>query len=158
MTVTAWRFVKAKLQDQAFSGEGARRFGGRWNSPGTLVVYAAGGISLALLELLAHLEDASLLRSYVLFRLDFKDTFIETLDEAVLPKGWRDSPSPPGVKAIGDRWFRESRSAVLSVPSAVVPLERNYLINPAHPDFRRIETSGPVKYEFDPRIIRLARG
>jgi len=158
MTVTAWRFAKAKHADQAFAGEGARKFGGRWNNPGTPVVYAASGISLALLELLAHLEDASILPSYVLFRADINDSLIETLDQAILPKDWRDSPAPASVKALGDKWFEQSRSAVLAVPSAISPPEKNYLINPAHPDFRKIKTSGPVDYEYDPRIMELARG
>jgi RES domain-containing protein len=158
MTITAWRFAKAKHAGEAFSGEGARRFGGRWNNPGTPIVYAASGISLALLELLAHLEDASILPSYVLFRADIKDNLIETLDEANLPKEWRASPAPATDKALGDLWYKQSRSAVLCVPSAITPSERNYLVNPAHPDFHKINVSGPVDYEFDPRIIDLARG
>jgi len=158
MTITAWRFAKAKHAGEAFSGEGARRFGGRWNNPGTPIVYAASGISLALLELLAHLEDAGILPFYVLFRADIKDNLIETLDEANLPKEWRASPAPATVKALGDLWFKQSRSAVLSVPSAITPSERNYLVNPAHPDFRKIKVMGPIDYEFDPRIIDLARG
>ena len=158
MTISAWRFAKAKHADEAFSGEGARRFGGRWNNPGTPIVYAAGGISLALLELLAHLEDAGILPSYVLFRAEIKDNLIETLDEVSLPKDWRAAPAPATVKAIGDTWYRQSRSAVLSVPSAITPSERNYLVNPAHPDFRKIKVSGPLDYEFDPRILDLARG
>ena len=157
MTIIAWRFVKAKHQEQAFAGEGARQFAGRWNNPGAPIVYAASGISLALLELLAHLEDASILSSYVLFRADINEKLVETLDDASLPNDWRASPAPPSTRAIGDHWFQGSRSAVLSVPSAVSPLERNYLINPAHPDFRKIKISGPLEYAFDPRIVELAR-
>jgi RES domain-containing protein len=158
LTVSAWRFVKAKHADHAFAGEGARRFGGRWNSPGSPVVYTAGSISLALLELLAHLEDASILPSYVLFRANIHANLIETLEEAILPKNWRGSPAPTSVKMLGDKWVQASRSAVLAVPSAISPAEKNYLINPAHPDFSKIKTSGPVDYEYDPRIMTLARG
>jgi RES domain-containing protein len=157
MTTTAWRFVKAKHQDHPFAGEGARLFGGRWNNPGTPIVYAASAISLALLELLAYLEDASVLSSYVLFRAEIRENLIETLATAILPRDWRASPAHPSTKAIGDKWFHESRSAVLSVPSAVSPLERNYLVNPAHRDFRKIKTSGPLEYVFDPRIVELTR-
>jgi len=157
MTLTAWRFTKAKHADGAFTGEGAREYGGRWNSPGTPAVYTAATISLGLLELLVHLEDVSILSSYVLFRADIKESLIETLDDAILPSDWRACPTPAGTKAIGDKWFQEARSAVLSVPSAVTVLERNYLVNPAHPDFRKIKISDLFQYEFDPRLTRLAR-
>jgi RES domain-containing protein len=134
------------------------KLGGRWNNPGTPIVYTAGGISLALLEHLAHLEDASILPFCTVFRADIKDNLIETLDEARLPKNWRSSPASASVKALGDPRFKQSRSVVLSVPSAIAHREMNYPVNPAHPDFRRIKITGPIVYEFGPRIKDLARG
>lgn len=157
MTATAWRFVKAKYQDKAFEGEGARKFPGRWNTAAAPMVYAASAISLAILELLTYIDDTSILPSYVLFGADISDSLIETLPDANLPPDWRASPAPASTKAIGDAWFLLRRSAVLSVPSAVVPTERNYLINPTHPEFGKIKLSGPVDYKFDPRVLQLVR-
>jgi len=157
MTATAWRFVKAKYQDKAFEGEGARKFPGRWNTAAALMVYAASSISLAVLEILAYINDTSLLPSYVLFRADIRDSLIETLPDADLPADWRAVPAPDSTKAIGDNWFRKRRSAVLSVPSAVIASERNYLINPSHRDFGKIKVSGPVRYDFDPRLLQFVR-
>jgi len=157
MTAIAWRFLKAKYQNKAFAGEGAQKFPGRWNTASTPMVYTSSAVSLAILELLAYIEDASLLPSYLLFRADFSDNLIETLQDADLPSDWRAFPAPDSTKTIGDRWFHQGHSAVLCVPSAVVPLERNYLINPVHRDFRKIKLSGPVDFEFDPRLMQLVR-
>jgi len=157
MTAIAWRFVKAKYQEKAFAGEGAQKFPGRWNTAAFPVVYTCGSVSLAILELLAYIEDASLLPSYLLFRADLPENLMETLPDADLPSDWRGFPAPDSTKTIGDTWFQQGRSAVLSVPSALVPLERNYLINPVHRDFRKIKLSGPVDFEFDPRLMQLVR-
>lgn len=157
MTTIAWRFVKAKYQDKAFAGEGAQQFPGRWNSAAFPVVYTSGAISLAILELLAYIEDARLLPSYLLFRADLPERLMETLQDADLPSDWRGFPAPDSTKTIGDTWLHQGRSAVLSVPSAVVPLERNYLINPLHRDLRKIQLSGLVDFDFDPRVIEVVR-
>jgi len=157
MTTIAWRFVKAKYQNKAFAGEGAQKFPGRWNTAAFPMVYTSSAVSLAVLELLAYIEDASLLASYLLFRADLGDSLMETLQDADLPSDWRSVPAPDSTKTIGDTWFHQGRSAVLSVPSAVVPLERNYLINPVHRDFRKIKLSGPVDFEFEPRLMQLVR-
>jgi len=157
VTTIAWRFVKAKYQDKAFAGEGAQKFPGRWNTAASPVVYTSSAASLAILELLAYIEDARLLTSYLLFRADLPEDLMETFKDADLPSDWRCFPAPDSTKIIGDTWFQQGRSAVLSVPSAVVPLERNYLINPVHRDFRKIKLSGPVDFDFDPRVIKLVR-
>ena len=157
MTTIAWRFVKAKYQDKPLAGEGAQKFPGRWNTAAFPVVCTSGSVSLAILELLAYIEDASLLRSYLLFRADLPQNLVETLPDAELPSDWRGFPAPDSTKTIGDTWFQQGRSAVLSVPSALVPLERNYLINPVHRDFRKIKLSGPVDFEFEPRLMQSVR-
>jgi RES domain-containing protein len=157
VTVPAWRLVKAKFAELAFSGDGSKKFGGRWNNPGIPLVYTAGTISLAILEILVHLEQASLLSAYVVFKAEFVEELIESLGETDLPPDWRLSPSPAAVKAVGDAWFLGSRSAVLSVPSAIIPGERNYLLNPRHADFHKIKVSGPIEHEFDPRIMQLVK-
>lgn len=154
--ITAYRIVKSRhaaSSRAAFDGEGARLFGGRFNSPGTAVVYAAGSESLAILEVIVHLEDAGILPSYSLCAATFDEGVVERLDESLLPEGWRSDPPPMAAQAVGDAWVKEGRSAVLSVPSAVVPRERNYLINSLHPDFYAVELSEPEPFAFDERLL-----
>ncbi|MEW6567705.1 MAG: RES domain-containing protein [Chloroflexota bacterium] len=154
MSLRSWRMVKRKRADEAFTGEGARQYGGRWNSPGVLVVYTAEHASLAVLEVLVHLGTAQLLPDYVLFWVEFEDTLVERLDEADLPRDWRSYPAPLSLRAIGDQWVSEARSAVLSVPSAVVPVERLYLLNVQHADFRKVRTGDAQPFPLDPRLQR----
>ena len=150
---TAWRIVKSRRARSAFDGEGARLYGGRWNSPGTRVVYAAGSVSLAVLEILVHLEDAEILSSYSLCAVEFADGLIEPLDRSGLPADWRSYPAPPGLRRIGDAWVRGGSSVILEVPSAVVERESNYLINPEHPDFASVNVGEPEPFGLDPRLI-----
>lgn len=147
-----WRLVKAKYADAAFNGEGARRYGGRFNGVGTALVYTSGSLALAELEILVNLPTERLLSSYVAFRIHFEADLIEELPAERLPANWRQDPAPRSVKNIGDEWVQSGRSVVLRVPSAVVPSEFNYLIDPAHPDFSRLEISPPFDPQVDPRL------
>jgi RES domain-containing protein len=150
----AFRLVKARRSGRAFDGEGARLHGGRWNSPGTAVVYTADSLALAALELLVHLEASPLLAAYVWMRVEFDRSLVRGVDPASLPPGWHAYPAPMALQQIGDAWVAEARSAVLQVPSAVVRTERNYLINPAHRDFRKLAIGRPVPFDVDPRLRR----
>jgi len=138
VTVTAWRICKRRYAATAFDGEGAKRFGGRLNSKGVAIVYTAESVALAALEMLVHLESADLLARYLVRSARFDDSLVSDLDRRKLPKSWRQSPTPHAVQRIGDEWIAGGRSAVLRVPSAVIPSEYNYLLNPAHPDFRHV--------------------
>ncbi len=152
---TAWRIVKEKYATppaNPFDGEGARRAGGRWNTKGQAVVYTAGSLSLAALEMLVHLDDAALLHSYVAISVEIPDLLIHDLDPADLPTGWDASESPPELQAIGTRWLEEAARPVLGVPSAVIVSEFNYVLNPAHPDFPRLRIGRPQPFHFDPRL------
>ncbi len=148
----AWRIVKAKHAAAAFSGEGAARNGGRWNSRGIAVVYTSGTKSLAALENLVHLNPPIRFK-YAAMRLEFDRTLLERVPLKNLPADWRAEPSPLSAKRIGDVWVREGRSAVLELPSVIISGEPNYLLNPAHPDFRRIIIGKPEKFTFDPRLL-----
>ena len=149
---TAWRIVKEKHAAAAFSGDGAAKFGGRWNSRGVPVVYTSGTKSLAALEILVHLNPPMFFR-YVAFRLEFAESLVETLAVKTLPTDWRDEPPPPSTQAMGDAWARSARTAVLALPSVIISGEPNYLLNPAHPDFRRITIGKPEKFTFDSRLL-----
>ena len=155
--ITAWRLVKSRHARAAFDGEGARLYGGRWNSPGTRVAYASDSVALAALEVLAHLQSTAVLQAYSLATIRFPESGVETLDLASLPADWRAFPSPPGNQAIGDRWVADRRSLVLRVPSAIVPSAGNYLINPAHPRFAAAVIEPPEQFAFDPRLLKRLR-
>ncbi len=150
---TGWRIVKSRHASSAFDGEGARLYGGRWNSPGTRMVYTASSISLAVLEVLVHLQEARLLSSYSLVATRFDDGLIERLDHSRLPDGWRAYPAPPELQQIGDEWVKSLRSAVLEIPSVIVQRESNYLLNPAHPDFPSMSIGEPEPFTFDERLV-----
>ena len=148
----AWRLVKARWAATAFDGEGARLGGGRWNSPGVPPVYLAGTLELAELEVLVNLPSPRVLGAYVAFRVGVPGGVVERLPRSALPPDWRRDPAPRSVRAVGDRWVAEGRSAVLRVPSAVVPSSPNYLVNPAHPDAGRLAIDGPFDPALDPRL------
>ncbi len=151
---TAWRIVKTRFTAQAFDGEGAHLNGGRWNSVGVRMVYTAGSISLAVLELVVHLENTQVLPSYSLFAVHFNDSVVTRLDGSRLPTNWASNPAPPELFTIGDAWIASQSSVVLEVPSAIVESETNYLINPGHPDFKSLIIDPPRPFRLDPRLVR----
>lgn len=148
----SWRIVKTRFAADAFSGEGARLYGGRWNSPGVAMVYTAGSVSLATLELLVHLDNTSVLPSFAIFPVEFDDSLIELLDLATLPPDWSQSPPSTSLQTIGDDWISRASSVVLRVPSAVIENENNYLINPAHTDFKKLVIGSMEALRLDPRL------
>jgi RES domain-containing protein len=154
VNIRAWRITKAKHAATAFSGGGAKAYGGRWSSPGIAVVYTAGSASLAMLEILVHLQSQELMKRYVSFEVTFDESIMTSVDSAGLPRSWHKSPVPFAVQAVGDAWAAERRSAVLRVPSVIVPSECNYLLNPAHSDFSRIKIGPKQPLRFDPRLIK----
>ena len=153
--ITAWRIVKSSYAAQAFDGEGARVLGGRWNSPGHRVVYTSQSAALATLEILVHLGPSSALASWVLIACRIPEGVVRVAERASLPKHWRRFPAPHELQRIGNEWITSGASAVLEVPSAIIESEHNYLLNPEHKDFRKIEIQKPVPFSFD---VRLERG
>ena len=149
--ITAWRITKTRHAATAFDGEGAKIEGGRWNSPGLPVVYVAETAALAALEMLVYI-DASILPPYVLIPCTFKEALVMNLDRGQLPPNWQSSPAPPELQQLGDAWLKSGSSAILKVPSAVIEIESNYLLNPAHPDFAGIEIGAPSPFDFDLRL------
>lgn len=150
--LTGWRIVPASRMADAFVGEGARLFGGRWNSPGVAVVYGSAHKSLAALEQLVHHQPRSPNR-FKVFRFQCGDSLVETLAPRALPRDWRLEPPPPATQRLGDAWVHAARSAVLAVPSIIIPEEMNFVLNPAHPDFKKITIAKPEDFTFDPRLL-----
>lgn len=148
--VHGYRLVKKKWARDAFTGDGARLYGGRWNSRGYPCIYLAASESLAMLEVMVHLNSYAQLRHYQLFRVSFAEAALDVLDGKDLPDNWRDDAAPQETALLGNRWLeRDPPGLALSVPSVIVPRELNYLVNPAHPDFSSI-TAGAELMSFDP--------
>ena len=152
--ISAWRIVGANYKDKAYAGDGARIYGGRWNSKGVDVVYTAGSLALASIEMIVNLPAPKLLQKYVRISARISLDLVFDLSEADVPEDWNSRPISPSTRTIGDQWIKEQRSAVLRVPSIVVPDEYNYLLNPTHPDFAKIEIGKPIVYFFDPRLVK----
>jgi RES domain-containing protein len=156
MPTVVWRICARRHTRRAFSGDGARRFGGRWNHRGTAVGYSAGTLSLAALELLVHLDLDTVPEDLVAISGRIPDGIaVEEISLRSLPRKWRSYPAPEELQDRGSEWLRFGRTAVLSVPSAVVPREWNYLLNPAYPDFAKIEIGKAEPFHLDPRLWRL---
>lgn len=123
----------------AFSGEGAYLAGSRWNTPGHRMAFAAESESLATLEYLVHATSEAFFHDAVLVIAELDDRFITALDPAALPKDWRSFPPAHSTQRIGDEWLASGSSAAMHVPSAVIPRERNVLVNPLHSDFGKLK-------------------
>ena len=148
-----WRITTARFARYAFSGEGARLYGGRWSPKGVPVVYTAANQSLAMLEMLV--QDQPLRARYVMIEARIPSTVrIERVSIDDLPSDWREISARQKLQAIGAAWASKRKAAVLAVPSAIVPRESNYLLNPLHPAFKRITISKPSTVETDLRLIK----
>ena len=153
MPLTLWRLVKARHAATAFDGEGARRHGGRWNSHGLPAVYLGGSLALAALETFVHLAPEDSRLNFAAIPVEVPDNLaIDTLDATHLPKNWREEPPPPATQALGGQWLRERRGALLRLPSVIVPEESIYLVNPLHPDARRLVIGPARAFGFDHRM------
>lgn len=150
--LTLWRLERKKYADTAFSGEGARLYGNRFNSKGTRVIYTAESLPLALLETLVGLTSYKQLYQYVFFQADVSTEHVEELGEN-LPTGWDTHPPRSVSKDIGDAWVSSGRSLVLRVPSVIVPYSYNYLMNPEHPAFDEVEIHDPESLPVDERLV-----
>jgi RES domain-containing protein len=149
--VIVHRIEKARRIGSAFTGEGARIAGGRWNPVGVSAVYCSDSLALAALEVFVHLGHEGRSLAFVSFRVEIPDdTRIERVDP--LPPGWRAEPPVASSQEVGYRWARTGATAVLLVPSAIVPGEFNALLNPTHADFRRVAVGKPEPFSFDPRL------
>jgi len=150
---SAWRIVRASRASTAFTGEGPWRYGGRWNSPGVRVVYVSEHQSAAAFEVFANRVPFILDEKYKAFCLEWPDNLTEIFPVKKLPANWRISPAPAETMEIGDHWIQERTSAWLALPSAISPADTNFLLNPEHPDFKRIRIHPPINFNFDPRLL-----
>lgn len=152
----AWRLSKTRYAEAAFTGEGSRVLGGRWNSVGVPVVYASASLSLAVLEVFVHMTSIAGADDYVSVAVDIgiEESQAERVEAASLPGDWRQLDHPV-LQRLGDDWMKSRRSLALLVPSVVVDGEWNVVINPLHPDARAIKVTGPKAFHFDTRMFRV---
>ena len=133
------------------SGEGGRHAPGRWHHRGAAIVYLAETPAGALLETCVHTSANDIPPSYTLLALQVDESVsIETLDTSLLPADWIEHLKVS--REIGSAWLRSGRTALLRVPSALAPATFNVLLNPLHPDARRVRIEAEYRYPFDPRI------
>lgn len=159
--LTIWRLDKARHAETAFRGYGSLLVGGRWHRRGVQVAYASEHPGVAALEKLVWLESYEKARKseYVLLSLRLDPAkHLEVLSRETLPQGWDAFPHGAATQEIGSRWAEETQSVVLEVPSAVIPVGKNYLINPFHPDFQELEPGEPVPFAWDSRLFKRERG
>ena len=153
-----YRVFDRAYRASALTGEGAARAGGRWNSTGVEVVYASESLALALLEMMANAR-RKIPPGKVYMTIDIPDDVrIESVRAQDLPPRWTVAPAPRRLAEIGDDWIRRKKTVALFVPSAIVPVEHNVLLNPAHPDFKRLAIGSPQRIAVDSRLqVRTAR-
>ena len=157
--IEAYRISKESDSAKAFSGQGAKDWGGRWNSRGVAVVYTAAHRSLSILEVLVHLKGgagigrAVISAPFYVYAASFDESLLEELSIASLPEEWNSEPPSAASQSLGDAWVLAASSAILAVPSVIVPEERNYILNPSHPRFPGVRIGAPVVCSVDPRLL-----
>lgn len=152
--IRVWRTTRRAHARAAFSGDGARRYGGRWGRRGIPLVYASATLSLSVLEILAQVVSYEDLDDYLAIPATFDGGHVETLADADLPADWRALPAPESTRALGTAWAESGRTLVLRVPSVLLPSESNYLINPLHPAFGEMGIGDPQALQLDPRLLK----
>jgi RES domain-containing protein len=146
-----YRITSAKYAND-LSGNGARLYGGRWNSEGKPMVYLASSRSLAVLESLAHLVATNIPDEFFMLTIEAPDDFLE-IPENILPDNWNEYPEQHIVKQIGNSFLQRNEHLLLKVPSALVPEEFNYLMNPLHPKAGKVKIIKKAPFNFDARLI-----
>jgi len=148
----AFRIVKKRHALTAFTGDGAREYGGRWNLPGTPMVYAAQTRALAALEALAHYAGAEPQIAFVAFPIEVPDKLIARLAPDRLPADWRSAVPSIATQQVGSQWQAGGESVALLVPSVLIPQESCLLLNPEHPGTDKVMVLYPEAFQFDRRL------
>jgi RES domain-containing protein len=154
-SIDLFRLTKTGFVSACFDGEGARLYGGRWNSKGLPCVYLGTTRAICVLETLVHLNNEQKLPLFSMFQLTVPEELVSTLDPADWPKDWAQDPAPLSTKEMGDNWLSGCSSLILLVPSSVVAGEWNALFNPAHPAAKSIvSTAKAIEFNLDPRLMK----
>lgn len=150
-----YRLTKQYFASEAWSGNGAKQYGGRWNHKGHPAIYVASSVSLAALEVLVHVAKESILDDYTLLSIEIADSEIALLAAEFLPEDWRQDPAPLSTMELGTGWLQSGEGMALVLPSSIIPMENNAILNPLHPAFKDALTSvKELPFTFDQRLIK----
>lgn len=150
-----WRICRRAYASDVLSGRGGLITSGRWHLRGHQIVYASASLSLAALEFLVHVDGAELPADLIHVEIDVPDDVrIDRIERAQLPRNWRKYPAPERLQQLGGDWLSGLATAVLQVPSAVIPEECNYLLNPLHVDAARFAVVRSADFVYDPRLAQ----
>jgi RES domain-containing protein len=147
-----YRIVQEQWAATALDGEGARRYGGRWNLPGVAAVYLAESRALAALEILVHAPREALRLDWRVMELEIPDSQIERVPLSALPGNWQAQPSSRDAQTFGASWLRLGEKLALRLPSVVIPEECSLLINPSHPLMKELVSGKLQPLRFDSRL------
>jgi RES domain-containing protein len=140
--------------DTALNGIGGMYTSGRWHTKGHPIVYTATSAALAALEVLVHVDPLTAPTDLRLLAIDLPDDLsTEGLELVTLPEGWRSVPAPASLQSLGSLWLTSGRTAALNVPTAIITVERNFLLNPQHPEAQRIRIISNEPFTFDTRLL-----
>lgn len=149
-----YRFCR-KRRANDLSGTGAKLVGGRWNSPGVAMLYMSENRALALAEYWVHVHPSNLPTDVCVVEIEVPDTArITSIPLLSLPENWRTGPPLTSLRQAGDQWVLNEQSLILKVPSTVMPLESNYILNPAHQDMTAVSVISITNYAWDWRLKR----
>ncbi|NBC65962.1 MAG: RES domain-containing protein [Bacteroidetes bacterium] len=152
-TIRVWRICRRKYKESAFSGEGPKLYGGRFNSEGLTAVYTSGSLSLSLLEMLVRTNDRSYLRHCIIFHAEIPEFLVDSPALTDLPEGWNKIPYGHTSQDFGDDWLSSNKSLALKIPSVVIPIEYNYVLNPNHPDYSNLQIKEKEQAGIDERLF-----
>ena len=151
--MVVYRISKLKYAND-LSGKGAKLFGGRWNLPGYAMLYTSSHISLAFLEMLVNANRRQLKSNFQVMCIEIPDSLqIKEIALKDLPSNWRKGIGADELQSYGSSWLKEGKEAICKVPSAIIPFEKNVLINPEHPDFSKIKLVDSFSLDIDERFI-----
>lgn len=155
--MNVFRLSKAKYA-HILSGSGAEKYGGRWNSRGVPMIYTSESRALCTVEIAVHTPLGNLPKNYKLIKIDIPDGLVSSYPEESLLPDWNSLPHVGNTQEIGDEFIKECEFLVLKVPSAVVSGDYNFLINPTHPDFKKVKILSVIDFSFDERLFRINEG
>ena len=149
-----WQICCKPYVDTALDGIGGMYTSGRWHSKGNPIVYTASSAALAALEVLVHVDPLTAPADLRLLAIELPDDLsIEVLEPITLPEGLHSVPAPAALQTLGSSWLTSGRTAALNVPSAVITVERNFLLNPRHPEVQRVRILSDEAFSFDTRLL-----
>lgn len=149
-----FRLSRKPFSRNPLDGRGGLFASGRWHTSSRLICYASESLALASLEVLVHCDLDLVPPDLVAIEISVPDSVsLEELGEHALPRSWRRYPAPAALQRLGNAWLDRGSACVLRVPSAVIPSESNFLINPVHPDVRKLRVTAKSAFRFDPRLV-----